>query len=356
MKRRACVGLLAALVLQGAAVAQTVPANVAVPFYTPPAFVQGAYRFWYAPRAQAFAAEAAGLPAAIQHLCAGEGDAAQALQSARGRWRSAALAWDTLSAAAVGPLLQRRSARQIDFSPTRPELIERAIRAAPIDARAMERVGTPAKGFPALEWLLWTRPVAPGTPACSYAVLVAREIEGEAQALAQAFDQLAQRAWAADETAAVAAMGELLNQWVGGLQRMRWDDMEKPLRRAQTSGARGSLPAYPRAASGSTRRSWASRWQALRTLAAAQGNDVPLPGAGLVPLETYLRGRGLNPLANRLAAATAHATGRIQAANPAQPNRTLAAAQSLATLKRLAEAEVAPALEVQIGFSDSDGD
>lgn len=356
MSRRACVGLLIALLFNGAAVAQTVAANVAVPFYTPPAFVQGLYRFWYAPQAKTFATEAAELPAAIQRLCAGEGDSVEALQSARTRWRSAALAWDTLSAAAVGPLLQRRSARQIDFSPTRPELIERAIRAEPADAQAMERVGTPAKGFPALEWLLWTRPITPNTPACRYAVLVAREIETEAQALARSFEELAQRSWAGDEAAAVAAMSELLNQWVGGLQRLRWDQMEKPLRSAQTAGARASLPAYPRAASGSTRQSWASRWQALRALAAAQGNDIPAPGAGLVPLETYLRGRGLNPLANKLAAATAGVTLQVQAANPAEPGRTLAAAQSVAKLKRLAEAEVAPALEVHIGFSDSDGD
>jgi predicted lipoprotein len=36
--------------------------------------------------------------------------------------------------------------------------------------------------------------------------------------------------------------------------------------------------------------------------------------------------------------------------------RILAAARQLAALKRLVEAEVAPALGVNIGFSDSDGD
>jgi len=335
------------------AVAQNVPANVAVPFYGPPAFVQGVYQHWYAPRANEFATEAAALPVAIGRLCDANGAAAtEPLRDARARWQSAALAWDALSSIAAGPLLQRRSTRQIDFTPTRPELIARAIRANPADAQAMERVGTPAKGFPALEWLLWTQPVAAGTPACRYALLVAQEIDAEAQALARAFGDLAARNWAADESAAVAAMSELLNQWVGGLERLRWAHMEKPLRGAQGSVA----PAYPRAASGTTQESWTAQWRGLRALGAAQGNEAPRPGAGLVPLETYLRGRGLNPLANELAGAAWQVSKELDAANPSQATRTLAAARSLSSLKRLAETQLAPALEVNIGFSDSDGD
>jgi len=342
------------LLTLGTAMGQAVPANVAVPFYRPADVVQGMHRFWYAPRAEAFAAEAGKLPRAVERLCAADASAAaEALQQARGQWRSAALAWDTLAGVAVGPLLQRRSARQIDFAPTRPELIERAVRAAPADLRAMERVGTPAKGFAALEWLLWTRPVQPAAPACRYAMLAAQEIDAEAKALAQAFDAMARRDWAADEPAAIAAMAELLNQWVGGLEKLRWSQMEKPLRSAQAAGKPAD---YPRAASGSTRDSWLAQWQALQALATAADRQVPSPGAGTVPLESYLRGRGLNPLANKLAAASRQASAQLQAAAPTDANRTRSAARSVASLKKLAEAEVAPALDVNIGFSDSDGD
>lgn len=334
------------------AAAQNVFASVAVPFYGPAAFVQGIYQHWYAPRAKEFSTAAAALPIAIERLCEANAAAAtQPLRDARTRWQSAALAWDALSAVAAGPLLQRRSARQIDFAPTRPELIARAIRTNPTDIQAMERVGTPAKGFPALEWLLWTQPVAPGTPACRYALLASQEIDTEAKALARAFGELAVRNWSADEPAAVAAMSELLNQWVGGLERLRWAHMEKPLR-----SAHGAAPAYPRAASGSTRQSWTAQWRGLRSLGVAQGNEAPTPGAGLVPLETYLRGRGLNPLANKLAGLAGRVSRELNAANPSQASRTLAAARSLSSLKRLAEAQLAPALEVSIGFSDSDGD
>jgi hypothetical protein len=96
--------------------------------------------------------------------------------------------------------------------------------------------------------------------------------------------------------------------------------MEKPLRSAQSRNA----PAYPRIASGSTRQ--------------------------------YLRGRGLNPLTNKLAGAAGQVSRQLQAADPLKASRTLAATRSLSNLKRLAEAEIAPALEVSIGFSDSDGD
>lgn len=343
---------LAAACFAGAAGAQVLPANTAIPFYTPAHFMQGVHRDWYAPRAGEFAARAADLAGATAQLCSADAaSAAPAQQQARERWLAAVTAWDSLSAVAVGPLVQRRSLRQIDFAPTRPELITRAIRAAPRDARGMERVGTPAKGLPALEWLLWTQPVAPATPACRYAVLVAQDIDGEAKALAQAFAELAVHDWNADEQAAVPAMSEFVNQWVGGLERLRWVQMEKPLR-----SAGGKPPAFPRGASGATLNSWAAQWQGLRSLGVAQGTTVAAPGDGLVPLETYLRGRGLNPLGGKLAAASAQVTRQLQALAPGDLGRPLAVTRSLASLKRLAETDMARALGINIGFSDADGD
>ena len=340
--------LALALALPALAGAQKVPANVAVPFYTPPHFMQGVHAHWFAPRARDFAQEAAALGPALEKVCAGS---IGALRPARAQWEATALAWDRLSAVAIGPLVQRRSLRQVDFWPTRPQLIERAIRANPKDLRALERVGTPAKGLPALEWLLWTQPIAAGTPSCRYAVLLAGELDAEARALAQGFAELAAKDWNADPEAATAAMGELLNQWVGGIERLRWAHIEKPVR-----SAGGEAPEWPRQASGSTNASWNAQWQGLGTLATAAGNNVPMPGRGLVPLETYLRGRGLNPLADQLAARVSQLTRQLYASETVDEKRALAISRPLSGLKRLAEAEVAPALEVNIGFSDADGD
>jgi predicted lipoprotein len=347
----------AALLAGGAARAQTVAPNVAVPFYTAGDFMRGVYRFWYAPQATAFAEQAGGLPAAMQAVCDATGAiASEKLEQAKERWKTTALAWDRLSGVQVGPLVQRRSARQIDFSPARPELIKRAIQAAPQDAAAMESIGSPAKGLPTLEWLLWSQPVsssAPDTLACQYAVQVAADIQREADTLARAFNELAARKPGEAEESNGPAMSELVNQWTGALERLRWAEMEKP----RMAGAQGNRnAAYARSASGQTAARWAAQWQALRALGASQAREAPLPGAGLAPLETYLRGLGRNEPANQLAQAVNKTDKAMQSTSPANKAGMGSAGRSLADLKKLTEADIAPALEVSIGFSDADGD
>lgn len=337
--------------------AQPLPES-AVPFYTPGDFMQGAYRYWYAPQAADFAAKTAALPGALSAYCSAESGAApEAFRQAKVRWQAAAVAWDRLSGVQIGPLVLRRSARQIDFTPTRPELIARAIKTAPADAAAMERIGTPAKGLPALEWLLWSRPAAPGTPACTYAVQLAHDIGREAVALSTEFSQLAARNLSEEEEISVPAMGELVNQWVGGLERLRWANMEKPRLRHATGATGGrNAPDYPRSASAQTAASWAAQWQALQALAVSRTSEPPLPGAGLVTLETYLRGRGFNPVATQLLRSVDKADNSLRQLTPSNQAGLLAANQSLEALKKTAEAQVAPALQVNIGFSDADGD
>ena len=78
-----------------------------------------------------------------------------------------------------------------------------------------------------------------------------------------------------------------------------------------------------------------------------------------MPLETYLRGRGLNPLADQLAKTTRDIDTAFAALGKAGKNngtQVQQVARALSALKRLAEAEIAPALQVSIGFSDADGD
>lgn len=172
---------------------------MAVPAYSPTHVLQGLHQYWTLPRSDDFAHEAQALPVAVKTLCDAAPPAAQAQAQAqavaRGQWQATTHAWERLSAVAVGPLITRRSQRQIDFSPTRPGLIERAIKSAPVGPQAMELVGSPGKGLPALEWLLWTRPVAPGSAACRYAVEVAHDIAREALALQQDFKTLAATDW-----------------------------------------------------------------------------------------------------------------------------------------------------------------
>lgn len=325
-------------------------AEVAVPYYTPDAFVLGLDRFLMQPRAQAFATQAEMLDASLQRLCAaprGIQQASVVRMEARMQWTATLTAWESLSAVAVGPLVERRSARQIDFQPTRPALIERAIAKAPADAAAMQRIGTPAKGLPALEWLLWTHPAAQAPATCAYLQAVAAELVGEAQALRQAFE--ARVAQPPQEEAASAAMGDVVNQWVGSLEALRWARIDKPVRSGE---------AFPRAASGATAQGWAAHWGLLRTLAVGEpGTQPPQPGEGAVPLALYLRGRGLMQVATAFEQAVARADAKMKGLAPQSgPQALQAATTELAALKRVVEAEVAPALNINIGFSDADGD
>jgi hypothetical protein len=349
MKRRALLALFAAL--PGVASARRGPSNVAVPYYRASDFVGGAHQGWFAPRAREFESEAAQLRDQLQSACAAAPQRDSALSEIRTRWRRTALAFDRLAGVSVGPLLSRRSGRQIDFWPIRPEAVTRAIQAAPRDLRALERIGTPAKGLGALEWILWSRPGALAQDACGYAALLAEELHQEARALSQAFAELARRDWDAQPEQAESAMAEMVNQWVGALESLRWQRMERPRR----SG--GGKPSYPHQAGGIADQSWSARWQALAALGVLQADRAaPAPGEGLVPLETYLRGRGLNPLADKLDDAMGSAGRALRTASPANPSRVGSAAAAIGRAKQLAEAEVAPALDVQLGFSDSDGD
>jgi hypothetical protein len=352
--------------------------SVAVPYYTPDHFMQGLHRHATAPAAKAFAERAATLAPALERLCMSSGPAMSvrppppasasapaaaalaagavppALGDARTRWTTTMQAWERLAAVAVGPLIERRSLRTLDFTPSRPSLIERAVQAQPKGAAAMEKIGAPAKGLPALEWLLWTQPVVAGSPACRYAVEVAADLARESASLASAFEATAARDWEA--AASSTAMAEAINQWLGGLERLRWQDIERPLQAAQDGDPGRNTPQFPRAASGRSAQSWSAQWEALRALAAQPPASPAPPGEGLVTIETYLRGRGLNAQADALRRAVLAVDPALQDLSPAAPERLVTAARALAELERVLEQQVAPALEVSIGFSDADGD
>jgi predicted lipoprotein len=318
--------------LPSAAWAQADWQRVAVPYVTAGAYLHSLYARWYAPRARELDAAARALVEAQRARCAG-GE----LAKVRAAWIAAMTAWEKLNAVAVGPLVERRSARRIDFTPTRPASIELAIAQAQAD---MALVGAPAKGLPALEWLLWKSLPAPGSAACDYAVRVAADIADEASALAAAF--AAPRKW--NDEAQAAAFAEVLNQFVAGIEVLRWAQIERPLKEG-----RGQ---FPRAASASSAAAWAARWHALRSLSIFEAGAADAP----VSLEAYLRGRGLNPLADRLRTAVQRSGLALQRASPSRPSALGGASRELTTLKRRVEAEVARALEVSIGFSDADGD
>jgi predicted lipoprotein len=306
--------------------------------------LQALYLDWYAPRSTDFARDSAQLKPTIQAVCDAVPEQSEAtLQQARQSWLKTLSRWEKLSAVSIGPLIERRSQRQIDFTPTRPRMIEKAVKSAPASLADMELVGTPAKGLPALEWLLWVKPMQPASAECRYALLLAEEIEREALALNVAYKKAAIQEL--DKAAANAALSELVNQWVGGLERLRWPNMEMPVRVAITSKQKID-PVFPRHSSNAVAVSWPAQWEALRTLAAGKGFS----------LEAALRAGKHDALADSLVAAIRKADKSMNGLQAADEARVLDAARELAALKLLLEDKVASALGIVIGFSDADGD
>lgn len=342
-------GLLTSMVTP--ATAQT-SAVVAFPFYSGEQALQGLYQHHLPALALAFEAEAQALTAQARRFCAHPSERAD-LQAA---WRRALLAWQTLSSPAIGPVIERRSQRQIDFWPPRPPLLKKALARKPQNLADMESVGTPAKGFPTMETMLAGEHHAEH---CSYLVLVADGITAEATALRRGFDELATRDWTTDEDAARAAFAEWINQWLGGLERLRWMHIEQPVQRARTAGDKRA-PAFARQSMADNTAEWRAQWQALRAQARLKPEQVsqpPQPGQGLIPIEALLMGKGHIALASRWGQAldAADAAIGLLPSTPSQ-DELMALSKTLKGVTTLYQTEVAAALDVPLGFSDADGD
>lgn len=332
------------------------------PDYSVEHVLNGIYAFHFPPLAQRFRAQSEQLVQVTTHFCEG----AAPLAAVRAQWQTTQVSWEALSAPSVGPLVSRRSQRQIDFWPTRPELITRALKADPQNAADMERVGTPAKGLPAMEWLLaqWSVPGAaqPPTQNCRFVGLVAQGIAEEARALDDAFATLAVKHWVESPKEATAAMAEWVNQWLAGVERLRWAHIEMPVVSQQTRHAekKSNQIVFPRLSVESNLAGWQAQWHSLLAqarLTPAQYQTPPKPDQSMVPIEALLLGRGHMPLAGRWVAALDKVSVAMAALTPrATPAELLAVTQAMKAVTVLFQNEVAPALDTPLGFSDSDGD
>lgn len=315
------------------------------------ALVDGLLKNWYAPAAKRFAADGDVLVDKTQAWCTGSAKNPTpathdpALDAARQAWVQAMSSWTRLSAVQIGPLLDRHSDTRLDFQPMRPAALDKVI-ANPVAPGewAMDRVGAQARGLPAMEYLLWKKPAAPRTPTCAYLNVLAHDLRDEAHELDKAYAAEAAATRSADESA--AWFNTYVNQWLAGMGRMRWRDLEMPVRS-------WGLDQAPRAASGQTALAWRERWQALR-VPTAGGAGAP---DGLVPLTGYLRARGLAASADALARDAGQADSALQGATPATPGpQLLEAAKRVDFVTHTIARDVSTQLQIQLEFSADDGD
>nr|WP_316641878.1 imelysin family protein [uncultured Roseateles sp.] len=332
--RRLIVCLI--LLLAGPAVWAADP----LPYAAYAAFVRQLHQHWYVPRSAEFAEQSRRLAAVLQGDCA---DTA----ALRTQWLQTVGSWERFSAVRGGALLARRSPREIDFMPTRPEAIAKAIRRAPADAAAMDQIGSPAKGLPALEWLLWAGATPLDAASCRYAQQAAAAVAAEAQLLQRAYELALARGW--DDGEAEYAMYEFLNLWDAGLQKLWWEELDRPLQKAAPN--RPAL--FSRALSGHSLTGWRGQWLGLRQL--ALGVE-----AGGPSISAYLRANGQPEAADKLQQQVLEVDRAMAAlelpANVAQAAQARATVSALKALQQFAEGEMATALHFVISFFDEDGD
>jgi uncharacterized protein len=265
-------------------------------------------------------------------------------------WVSTMLNWERLAAVAVGPLVERRSARTIDFWPTRPAQIERILSAGTESLTTLgqlESIGSTARGLPALEWLMWRRPANPNTQ--HYAKLLAQQVWNESSILLDGYRSLA-TAQRSEEQAA-SLYGDWFGQAVGGLDQLRIKKMVP-----ETRGKDSSV--WVRGVSGHTAAAWQAQLQGLQAFlvgsptAQAARADWPVAGS----LQGLLLGNDNLQSSRELQALTRAA---LRAGAQAQPGNTPSlntAIQALTQLSQHLNGLADSVLNISMGFTDADGD
>lgn len=350
MKRRTLLTCMPFVALAHVNIAQAATKTiatpkVAAPFISSSQMVQGLLAQHLQPCAAELQVAAQAL---VQSLSQGQAAWAQH----RPLWVATMLAWERLAAVAVGPLLERRSARAIDFWPTRPAQIQRLLDSASITrVQQLDTVGATARGLPALEWLLWKTDGS--GHAAAYASLLAQQVLAESLALQAGYQTLASTEW--EEADAWTLYGEWFGQAVGGLDQLRIKKMV-----ADTRG-KDSAP-WVRGLSGQTAACWLAQAQGLQAFlvgspaaqAATQAANPGWPVAG--SLNSLLLGRGHLRDSLTLQERTATLLRTVQAARPGNAGSVRTAQAALAQLSAQANALAGDVLAISLGFTDADGD
>src|SRR5690606_14314678 len=109
----------------------------------------------------------------------------------------------------------------------------------------------------------------------------------------------ATRNWQEESEAAADRADQIINQWLAGLEALRWRQLGKPLsivatQRDSRTDANGDI--WPRPASASHREVWQARWESLRKLAIGPAptdgfGPQPAVAPALISIEALLRGR-----------------------------------------------------------------
>lgn len=335
---------LSALLLAGAAHADT-----AAPRDATSRYVQYVLNDTLLPRYQQLAAANRALASQLQHSCARPDDAG--LATVRQHWQQAYGSWMRVAALNWGPTAQLRSQRTIAFKPTRTALVDSAVsRSAAQEADVFDTTGTAAKGYTAIEYLLYRPAASLATPGvCAWLQRNADDIGEHSAELQRQWQRFAARIstgeTADDLPSSQQALEEIINLTLAGN-----NELHKELSRLASQ--KPELLSGQRSHSG--KRLLQAQFDLLQQLlVGGNGKDFAL---------AQLLAQGPQPaLAQQLRQRVA-AVGKGLAQLPAnlvqvgRSGKEKAAVQALAALLTLLEGPVADSLDITLSFNESDGD
>jgi predicted lipoprotein len=295
-----------------------------------------------------------------------------ALDAAREAWFAARAPWKRTEVFAFGPYSEepQRFGPKIDFWPARPETVDEALAGDDeLGPDAADRLGAPAKGLHALEYLLF-EPDADVVQAFGadarrgdYAVTVADDLIVQAHALWEAWDpdhgnflgELTDAGRSSTRYDTLnRALGEVVNRMGYTLENMSAEKLAKPL-----GDSAGGVPQPDQVESPFSGRSLEDLRDNLR------GVELLYFGSeerGLLSLDAYLleRGRHLTESFRARLVACQDAIDSVpeplEIAIESDPASVRALMARLGELRRLIQVDVINALSLSVGFNDNDGD
>lgn len=304
-------------------------------------------------------------------LC--DAPSAETIARARQAWIAARAPWKRTEVFAFGPYKEEplRLGPKIDAWPARPDLVEELLAdTTPLTPEIADNLGVFARGFPAIEYLLFQPDVdvvaeyATVPRRCEYLLALTANLALEVGELADAWSPeggnfLAQLTGAGKTSVEYDtlpdALGEVVNRMGFTAENIAADKLGRPV--GVTSG--DGSPQPEQAESQFSGRSVQDIRDNLRGIGELfLGGDDGRPLA----LASYLAGRGhaferavterLDAADRALAAIGDPLVVAIANDRPA----VLAAIDEVAALQGLIQTEIIPALSLSVGFNDVDGD
>jgi predicted lipoprotein len=302
----------------------------------------------------------------------GDDPSEETLLAAQDAWWQARTPWKRSDLFGFGPysLQPQRLGPKIDFWPGRPESVLEVLAAdTALDADGLELVGAPAKGFTALEYLLFEPDLDlieafSTTPRrAEYVAALAADLGARTRELAEAWDpafgnylgELVDGGRGSTSFSTLdAALGEIVNRAGYALENDRLEKLGRPLGDTADGTPQPDLCESPW--SGRSREDMSDN---LAGIALVYRGDA---ANGVGGLDEYLRYRG-----RELAATFEQRFGACEAALDAvalpftqavadDPESLRTLMSELAALQRFFQIDVISALSLSVGFNDNDGD